>query len=63
MTSYLFKPEYIYGSLTLAHKISTFLNFLANLILLTNSGIGSFPVSPALPKNRNNDFCFFIYIF
>ena len=39
----------LYGSLTLAHKISTFLYLLANFMLLTNSGIGSLPTSPALP--------------
>tara|TARA_A100001015_G_C14706527_1_gene600376 strand:- start:203 stop:433 length:231 start_codon:yes stop_codon:yes gene_type:complete len=44
-----FACKKLYGSLTLAHKIFTFLNFFASLILLTNSGIGSLPVSAALP--------------
>jgi hypothetical protein len=37
------------ASLTLAHKISTFLNFFAKDMLFLNSGTGSFPTSPALP--------------
>ena len=44
-----FACKKLYGSLTLAHNISTFLNFLANLILLTNSGTGSLPASADLP--------------
>ena len=43
------------GSLTLAHKISTFLKLLANFILFKNSGTGSLPVSPALPAGRAGD--------
>ena len=39
----------LYGSLTLAHKISTLLNFFEIDILFLISGIGSLPTSAALP--------------
>ena len=41
----------LYGSLTLAQRISTFLYFFESKILFLISGTGSLPTSPALPAN------------
>ena len=46
-----FACKKLYGSLTLAQSISTFLNLFENVLLFLNSGTGSLPVSPALPAN------------